>query len=114
MSKRKLQQGAMITSLDQLARCEYVFVRGKPYNRGWVLSWQFSMAKRYVDSGIAFEGIRLTNAQYYPKITYTQIKERFGDELRRISPCEKCAIHGVCQEPYCGKAIVAWKESGVK
>jgi hypothetical protein len=114
MSKRKLRQGAMITSLDQLARCDWVFVRGKPYNRGWVLSWQLNMAKRYVDHCIAFEGVRLTNGQYYLKITDSQIKERFSDELRRISPCEKCGIHGECQEPYCYKAILAWKEAEVK
>jgi hypothetical protein len=114
MSKRKLQQGEMITSLDRLALCEWVFVRGKPYHRRWVLSWQLSMAKLYVDSGIAFEGIRITNGQYYPKITDAQIRARFCDELRRISPCEKCEMHGACQEPYCNKAILAWKQSGVK
>jgi hypothetical protein len=72
------------------------------------------MAKRYVDSGWAFEGIRITNGQYYPKITDTQIRERFGDELRRISPCEKCGMHDVCDAPYCYKAIEAWKELEVK
>ena len=114
MRRKKLRQGAMITSLDQLARCDWIIVHGKPYNRGWVQSWQLRMAKGYVDSGRAYEGIRLTNGQYYPTLTDEQIKSRFCDELRRHSPCANCELHNDCREPHCWKAIEAWKEAEVK
>ena len=109
MRKKKIQQGALITSLDQLSRCEWIIIHGKPYSRGWVLSWQFRMAKMYIDGGYAYFGIRLSNGQYYDKLTDAQIKERFDAELREISPCEKCDLRADCKEPYCWKAVLLWR-----
>lgn len=116
MKKRKLQQGPLITSLDQLARCEWVIIHGKPYNRGWVASWQFRMVKAYVDSGRAYEGIRLTNGQYYPGITRDKAAERFADELHKLSPCrrgEDCPVAGECNDYHCWKSFAAWREAPV-
>ena len=104
----------MITTLDQLARCEWVIIHGKPYNRGWIQSWQLRMAKMYVDNGQAYEGIRLTNGQYYPNITNEQIFERFYDDLKQYRPCDDCMISNKCNEPNCWKAIMAWKGAEIK
>ena len=114
MSKKKLRQGVMITSLDQLSRCEWIIIHHKPYHRGWVASWCIRMAKGYVDSGRAYEGIRLTNGQYYPNLTNEQIKSRFDCDLQKYSPCDKCELRDECKEPHCWKAIAAWKEADVK
>lgn len=116
MKKRKLQCGPMITSLDHLARCNWVIIHGKPYNRGWVVSWQFRMAKAYVDNGCAYEEIRLTNAQYYPNLTKEKVEARFADELRKYSPCRtggNCPIAAECEDDYCWKSYAAWREAPV-
>ncbi len=80
MSKKKIRPGKKITSLNQLVSCEWVIVMGKPYHKGWVMSWQVSMALSYINRGVAYEGIRLTNGEYYDEIPDDGLKRRFGQE----------------------------------
>jgi len=82
--KRKIRQGELITSLDQLAKCDWVIVRGKPLNRGWWRGWQLSMAIAYIEQQVLYEGIRLTNGEYYDAIDDEKLLERFGDEILAV------------------------------
>ena len=50
-SKRKYQPGVEITSLDELATQEFIYIHDKIYHRGWWQSLQFSFVKRKMDSG---------------------------------------------------------------
>ena len=79
--KRRIRQGELITSLDQLMKCEWVMVGGKPVARGWWLNWQLRMVMNYIQHQAIYEGIRLTNDEYYEHLTNEKIEEKFGDEI---------------------------------
>ena len=49
--KRKYRKGAKITSLDELAKQEFIYLGDKITHRGWFCSWQFSLAQRYIERG---------------------------------------------------------------
>ena len=49
--KRKYQQGNVISSLDELAVQELVYINGKIYHFGWWSSMQFRLMKRLMDDG---------------------------------------------------------------
>ena len=49
--KRKYQPGNAISSLDELASQELVYIRGKIYHCGWWASMQFRLVKRLMDDG---------------------------------------------------------------
>ena len=49
--KRKYQKGKPITSLDELSEQKFVYFYDKITHNGWFMSWQFRLAKRYVESG---------------------------------------------------------------
>ena len=53
--------GNVITSLDQLQKCEFIIVRGKPLHKGWFYSWPLRSAMRYIEQGLAFEGIKVSD-----------------------------------------------------
>ena len=50
-SKRKYSPGELITSLDELATQEFIYIHDKIYHRGWWQSLQFSFVKRHMDAG---------------------------------------------------------------
>ena len=50
-SKRKYHPGEVISSLDELAAQEFVYIHDKIYHRGWWQSLQFSFVKRKTDAG---------------------------------------------------------------
>lgn len=50
-NKRKYTPGDPITSLDELAEHEFVYIHDKIYHRGWWHSLQFSFVKRKLDAG---------------------------------------------------------------
>ena len=56
--KRKYRKGGPITSLDELAKQEFVYFIDKITNRGWFMSWQFSLAERYILRGMLFYAIK--------------------------------------------------------
>lgn len=49
--KRKYRKGKQITSLDELTKQEFVYVNDSIRHKGWVLSWQISLALRYIERG---------------------------------------------------------------
>lgn len=49
--KRKYQPGNVISSLDELASQELVYIRNKIYHCGWWASMQFRLVKRLMDDG---------------------------------------------------------------
>ena len=48
--KRKYQPGNVISSLDELASQELVYIHGKIYHCGWWASMQFRLVKRLMDA----------------------------------------------------------------
>ena len=56
---KKYQKGSVITSLDELAKQEFVFFYDKITHNGWFGSWQFSLARRYIERGCLFYAIRV-------------------------------------------------------
>jgi hypothetical protein len=109
VSRKKLKKGVLITTLDQLAKCEWIIIRDKPYHRGWFSSWQLSMAMGYLTHGMAYEGIRLTNGEYYQKLTHEQIFDRYATSVCGL--CQlKNAPSATCEGFYCHSAIDRWKE----
>lgn len=49
--KRKYRKGKQITSLDELAKQEFIYFHHKITHCGWFMSWQFRLAQRYIDKG---------------------------------------------------------------
>ena len=49
--KRKYQPGNAISSLDELASQELVYINGKIYHCGWWASMQFRLVKRLMVDG---------------------------------------------------------------
>lgn len=49
--KRKYRKGAKITSLDELAKQEFIYYRDKITHAGWFMSWQFILADNYIKRG---------------------------------------------------------------
>ena len=56
--KRKYRKGEPITSLDELAKQEFIYFFDKITHRGWFMSWQFSLAERYIKRGMLFYAIK--------------------------------------------------------
>ena len=49
--KRKYRRGDKITSLDELAKQEFIYFLHKVTHVQWFMSWQFRLAKCYIDRG---------------------------------------------------------------
>jgi len=77
----KIRKGELITSLNHLAKCDWVIVREKRLSRGWWRSWQVGMAQAYIEQSVLYEGIRLTNGEYYNHLTDEQIGLKFEEEI---------------------------------
>ena len=56
--KRKYAKGSAITSLDELAHQEFVYIWDKIYHAGWFMSLQLSLLKRYIERGVVFKAER--------------------------------------------------------
>ena len=50
--KRKYTKGGIISSLDEMAQQEFVYIHDKIYHAGWFMSFQLSWAKRKVEAGV--------------------------------------------------------------
>jgi len=42
------------------------------------------MAQTYIEQSVLYEGIRLTNGEYYSHLSDEKLVEKFGDEIRAI------------------------------
>lgn len=52
--KRKYRRGEKITSLDELAKQEFVYFYDKIYHNGWFASWRFRDIARYIQRGCLY------------------------------------------------------------
>ena len=59
--KRKYRKGGKITSLDELAKQEFVYFYDKITHGGWACAWQISLAKRYIDNGCLYYAERISD-----------------------------------------------------
>ena len=59
--KRKYRKGDKITSLDELAKQDFIYVFHKITHHGWFGSWQFSLAWRYIERGCLYYAERITD-----------------------------------------------------
>lgn len=57
--KRKYRKGAVITSLDELAKQEFVYVNDRITHTGWCLAWQIGLALRYIKNGCIYYAERI-------------------------------------------------------
>ena len=49
--KKKYRKGEKITSLDELAKQEFIYFFDKITHAGWFTSWQFRLAQKYIERG---------------------------------------------------------------
>lgn len=47
---KKYKMGEPITSLDELAKQEFVYVHGRINHNGWVQSMQFRLLRTYIEN----------------------------------------------------------------
>ena len=59
MSKRKYRKGGKITSLDELAKQEFVYFYDKITHCGWFGSWQFRLTAKYIERGCLYYAERI-------------------------------------------------------
>ena len=52
--KRKYRKGEKITSLDELAKQEFIYFFDKITHAGWFMSWQFRLADKYIKRGLLY------------------------------------------------------------
>ena len=52
--KRKYRKGEQITSLDELSKQEFIYFYDKITHNGWFMSWQFRMAKQFIERGCLY------------------------------------------------------------
>ena len=61
--KRKYRRGKQITSLDELSKQEFIYFFDKITHNGWFMSWQFRLAKRYLDRGYLYYAERIPKGE---------------------------------------------------
>lgn len=59
--KRKYRKGGKITSLDELAKQEFIYFFDKITHAGWFTSWQVRLAQRYVERGCLYYAERIVD-----------------------------------------------------
>lgn len=57
--KRKYRKGEKITSLDELAKQEFIYFWDKITHAGWFTSWKFRLAEQYVQRGVLYYAERI-------------------------------------------------------
>ena len=51
---KKYTRGKQIPSIEELVKQEFIYVNNTITHRGWFMSWQISLAKRFLESGCLF------------------------------------------------------------
>lgn len=122
MSKRKYKKGAQVKSLDEFFQHEHFIVNGKTQHRGWCQSWQLGLARHYIERGLVYVAVRLTNGEYYSEKSDDDVQEMLDTDL-----CESYCplpdhLKGVrcyggepimCEGSHCSEAVKAWREAEV-
>jgi hypothetical protein len=62
--RRKYHKGDVITSLDELAKQEFVYFFDKITHHGWFASWQFNLAMRYIERGVLYYAVKTETTEY--------------------------------------------------
>ena len=57
--KRKYRKGEKITSLDELMKQDFVYLRDKILNYGFFGSWQIWLVQFYIQKGMLFYAERI-------------------------------------------------------
>ena len=57
--KRKFRKGEKITSLDELAKQEFIYFYDKINHAGWFKSWRFRDIERYIQRGCLYYAERI-------------------------------------------------------
>ena len=55
---RKYRKGDKITSLDELAKQEFIYCHDKITHNGWFMSWLCRHAMMYIERGILYYAIK--------------------------------------------------------
>lgn len=58
-SRSKYQQGKQITTLDELVKYEFIYLRHKVYHAGWWKSWQFRDIEQLLRQGKLYKAERI-------------------------------------------------------
>lgn len=61
--KRKYRKGEKITSLDELAKQEFIYFHDKITHAGWFTSWQFRLAIRCIQNGWLYYANKYTEGE---------------------------------------------------
>ena len=56
--KRKYKKGEKITSLDELAKQDFIYFFDKITHCGWFMSWQLRLACIYLERGFLYYAIK--------------------------------------------------------
>lgn len=59
--ERKYRKGDKITSLDELAKQEFIYFHDKITHQGWFKSWQFRFAQIHIEHGLLYYAERITD-----------------------------------------------------
>ena len=76
--KKKYCKGAKIESLDELAEQEFVYCHNKILHCGWFMSWQFGLAKRFLERGYLYRAERVSETPV--ESTFSKTMRQFVDE----------------------------------
>lgn len=63
MNKRKYHKGGKITSLDELAKQEFVYLFDKITHHGWFNSWQVRLATMYIERGVLYYAVKIGGSE---------------------------------------------------
>lgn len=58
--KDKYRKGEKITSLDELAKQEFIYFRDYITHRGWFTNWQFTLVNSYIERGFLYYAVENT------------------------------------------------------
>lgn len=122
MSKRKFKKGERVVSVAEFLEHDWFIVNGRTYHKGWCGSWSLHLAQTYIDQGVAYIAIPLTNGEYYAQKTDEQLEKMLEDDLCRYCPIppEYQGVHCyggepvMCEGSRCDEALKVWKEEYVE
>lgn len=61
--KRKYKRGKKITTLDELSKQKFIYHGNQILHCGWFMSWQVSLAQRYINKGWLYFAEKVSDEQ---------------------------------------------------
>ena len=113
--KSKFKPGDPITTLDELAKQEFIYCHHKVYHKGWFWSWSLREIQAALQRG-ARKAVRLTNEEFYADKAHDYLRKRFADDICECCPTrsEGFSSHDdgetskYCNTGYCDEAFDNW------